>query len=237
MCFQSYDYAAAMSGKFNGVQRKLQDKLDRTVSYIPCLAHRTNTAVEHSCNASPIMKDLFDVLEEIYVLFTSSTKRSASLNECIKHLKLNNALQLRNLYKTRWTARAESIRSVWHSSDAIAMSLEQLGEPSNDVKTKRLAAGLLTKINLCDFILALMFGKNIMNKTQRLTEVLQSEELNINDAMTIMDATLETLKSINCKSEDVNAVIDAAISFANRKGLDHIKDVISGGARGAEAPQ
>ena len=224
MCFQSYDYAAAMSGKFNGVQRKLQDKLDRAVPYIPCLAHRTNTAVEHSCNASPIMKDLFDVLEEIYVFFTSSTKRSASLNECMKHLKLDNTLQLRNLSKTRWTARAESIRSVWHSIDAIAMSLEKLQEPSNDAKTKTLAAGLLTKINRCDFIIALMFGKNIMNKTQRLTEVLQSEGLNINDAMTIMDATLETLKSINSKSEDVNAEIDAAIAFANSKGLDPISD-------------
>ena len=54
--------------------------------------------------------------------------------------------------------------------------------------------------------------------------MLQSEELNINDAMTIMDATLETLKSINSKSEDVNAVIDAAIAFANSKGLDPISD-------------
>ena len=63
-----------------------------------------------------------------------------------------------------------------------------------------------------------------MNKTQRLTEVLQSEELNINDAMTIMDATLETLKSINCKSEDVNAEIDAAIAFENSKGQDPRSD-------------
>ena len=173
MCFQSHDYAAAMSGKFNGVQRKLQDKLDRTVPYIPCLAHRTNTTVGHSCNAIPIMKDLFDVLEEIYVFFTSSTKRSASLNEFIKYLKLDNTLQLRNLSKTRWTARIESIRSVWHSIDVIAMSLEQLGERSNDAKTKTSTAGLLTKINQCDFIIALMFGKSIMHKTQRLTEVLQ----------------------------------------------------------------
>ena len=164
MCYQSYDYAVAMSGKFNGVQRKLQDKLDRTVPYIPCLAHRTNTTVEHSCNASPIMKDFFDLLEEIYVFFTSSTKHSASLNECIKHLKLDNTLQLWNFSKTRWTARAESIILVWHSIDAITMSFEQLGEPSNDAKTKTLAAGLHTKINCCDFIIALMFGKNIMNK-------------------------------------------------------------------------
>ena len=100
------------------------------------------------------------------------------------------------------------------------MSLEQLGEPSNDSKAKTLAAGLLTKINRCDFIIALMFGKNIMNKTQRLTEMLQSEELHINDAMTIMDATLKTLKSINSRSKDFNAEIDAANALANSNGLD-----------------
>ena len=50
--------------------------------------------------------------------------------------------------------------------------------------------------------------------------MLQSEELNINDAMTIMDATLKKMKSNNSKSEDFNAEIDAAIAFTNSKGLD-----------------
>ena len=95
-------------------------------------------------------------------IFTSSTKRSASLNECIKHLKLDNTLQLRNLSKKRWTVRAESIRSVWHSIDAITMSFEQLGEPSSDAKTKTLAAGLLTKINRCDFIICICVWKKIL---------------------------------------------------------------------------
>ena len=54
--------------------------------------------------------------------------------------------------------------------------------------------------------------------------MLQLEELNINDATTIMDATLETLKSVNSKSEDLNAEIDAAIALANSKGLDPISD-------------
>ena len=36
LCFQSYDYTASMSGRFNGVQKKLQDKLGKSVPYIPC---------------------------------------------------------------------------------------------------------------------------------------------------------------------------------------------------------
>ena len=49
LCFQSYDYTASISGRFNGVQRKIQDKLGRNVPYMPCLAHRSNTVIEHSC--------------------------------------------------------------------------------------------------------------------------------------------------------------------------------------------
>ena len=223
LCFQSYDYTAAMSGKFNGVQRKLQDKLGKSVPYIPCLAHRTNTAVEHSCNASPIMKELFNVLEEVYVFFTSSTKRSGSLDECIKEFALDNTLQLRNLSKTRWTARAESIRAVWSSYDAIRKSLEDL-EKSGDVKTKTSATGLLMKISRLDFITAIMFGKNVMTKTQRLAECLQSEELNVVDALAIMSGTVESLKQLNSNTEGLNGEIESAVKFATNRGLDPTSD-------------
>ena len=63
ICFQIYDKAAVMEVKFNGVQRKLQYKLGRSAPYILCLAHRTNTSVEDSCNASPIMKEQFNVIK------------------------------------------------------------------------------------------------------------------------------------------------------------------------------
>ena len=48
--------------------------------------------------------------------------------------------------KTRWTARAESIRAVWASFDAIVSSLHMIIDESSDVKTKALADGLLSKI-------------------------------------------------------------------------------------------
>ncbi len=58
-----------MSGKFNGAQQKLNEIVRRTVPYVPCQAHRTNTALEHSSNASFIVSDMFNILEEIYIFF------------------------------------------------------------------------------------------------------------------------------------------------------------------------
>ena len=88
LCFQSYDYTASMSGRFNGVQKKLQDKLERRLPYIPCLAHRSNTVIENSCKASPIISELFNVLERLFVLHTDSTKRMSSLQDSIKALQV-----------------------------------------------------------------------------------------------------------------------------------------------------
>lgn len=39
LTFQSYDYAANMSGWFKWVQKELQDKLQKEIPYILCLAH------------------------------------------------------------------------------------------------------------------------------------------------------------------------------------------------------
>jgi hypothetical protein len=156
------DYTASMSGRFNGVQKKIQDKLGRRIPYMPCLAHRSNTVIEHSCEASAVIKELFNVLEELYVFFTSSTKRVSCLQESIIGAAVDKLLQLRNLSKTRWVVRAESIKAVWSTYEAILESLAILQESSKDIKTKTAASGLLTKITRFDFIMCIMFMKNIM---------------------------------------------------------------------------
>ena len=75
LCFQSYDFTNSMSGRYNGAQKKLQEKLQKNVPYVPCQGHRSNTVVEHSCNSSVIIQEMFNTLESLYVFFTSSTKR------------------------------------------------------------------------------------------------------------------------------------------------------------------
>jgi hypothetical protein len=84
--------------------------------------------LEHSCNASTVVGDLFSILEHLYVFFSSSTKRYAHL-KC-KLLEIENSLQIRNLSKTRWTARAESIKAVWVSYDAILEALNEMSSMS-----------------------------------------------------------------------------------------------------------
>eukprot|EP00794_Sanderia_malayensis_P008509 gene8509-9422_t len=92
LCFQSYDFAASMSGRYNGAQQKFQEKLNQIVPYIPCQAHRSNTVLEHSCSCS-VVKDMFKMLVELYVFFKSSTKRRKAKKRkvCYGNISRNGA--------------------------------------------------------------------------------------------------------------------------------------------------
>lgn len=85
-------------------------------------------------------------------------------------------MQLGNLSKTRWSARAEPVKAVWRSLDAIIDVLRSL-ENSADRETKTKASGLVNSVVNIDFICGLMFLKNIMFKTKILSDYLQGESI------------------------------------------------------------
>ena len=60
--------------------------------------------------------------------------------------------------------------------------------------------------------------KNIMPKTKQMTEVLQAEELNIVDTMTIIKATVDNLRRINEDSHAMDAENHAGIAYAHKLG-------------------
>ena len=79
LCFQSYDFTNSMSGRYNGAQKKLQEKSQKNVLYVPCQGHRSNTVVEHSCNTGVIIQEMFNTLERVYTCF-SPVVRKATVN-------------------------------------------------------------------------------------------------------------------------------------------------------------
>ena len=151
----------------------MSEYLEREIPYFPCLAHRINTTVEHSCEASAVIAAMFDTLEMIYVFFTSSTKRYMAFQQVVKDKDIEGALALRNLSVTRWVARSDSITAVWASFEGIVSALEKEME-SSDAKTKIKAKNLLGKVRSFEFIVALMFMRNVMSKTKILTKQVQA---------------------------------------------------------------
>ena len=165
----------ASTGRLNCVQKVLQEILERTVPYIPCQRHRSNTCNGHCCKRSSIITSMYEVLKEIYVLFSRSTKRNKIIEESCKDIE--NSLKFQNQSKTRWICCSESIDAVSKSYEVIPDAVEKIITAENvDPKVKAKGNGLKKKLATFDFLFALMFMRIIMTKTKILTKQLQEEE-------------------------------------------------------------
>ena len=117
---------------------------------------------------------------------------------------VENSLMLINLSLTRWTARAESLRAMWISYEAVIDVLRKISnDDSVDAKGKAAATGLLANILRVDFVVSLMFMRIILWKTKVLTESLQKEDLNIVDALEAVNGTVKSLEDIRKDDEGI----------------------------------
>lgn len=144
--------------------------------------------------------------------FSSSTKRYAHLH--CKLTEIENSLHLRNLSKTRWTARAESLKAVWISYEIILEALLVMSSAQKlDKSTRTQAFGLSKKMLSFDFVIALYFMKNIMYKMKILTEKLKAIELNVIDALMLLNNTIEILKDINNDDAGMENLVESSINL------------------------
>ena len=123
---------------------------------------------------------------------------------------------LRNLSKTRWSARVESIQAVWTSFEVILDVLHTVSNKA-DVKTKTQALGLKKKMLSLDFVVALMFMKNI---AYSLMVQLQSVELNILDATGLVHGTLSILQKLRDDDKMIDDQTEASVIFARNIEID-----------------
>ena len=125
---------------------------------------------------------------------------------------------LRNLSKTRWSARAESVKAVWWSLDAILDGLEIL-EGSKEGETKTKAANLLNSVRNIDFICGIMLLKNVMFKTKMLSEFLQDETVDAAGALVAMSSMDGVLKRMHAEDNEINDEIEATITAPTQKTI------------------
>ncbi|KAL5246043.1 hypothetical protein ACI65C_013451 [Semiaphis heraclei] len=91
-------------------------------------------------------------------------------------------------------------------------------------KTKNTAFSLSKKLISVDFVVSLMFMKNIMYKLKLLTECLESVELNITDATLFISSTLKSLDIINSDSGNMDNLIQSAVVFLKKYEVDAEKE-------------
>ncbi|KAH1209263.1 Zinc finger MYM-type protein 1 [Glycine max] len=92
---QGYDNGSNMKSKNQGVQKRLLD-INPRAYYVPCGCHNLNLILCDITNSCTRAISFFGVLQCIYSLFASSTKRWKILQENLNHyLKLDGNVELK----------------------------------------------------------------------------------------------------------------------------------------------
>ena len=191
---QCYDGASAMSGKKSGVAARMQVVEPRAV-YTHCYGHALNLACGDAIKSCKLMKDSLDTTYEITKLVKKSPRRDAIFKRLKEEMAVDS-LGIRVLCPTRWTVRAEALKSVLDNFDVLLRLWDESLEIVKDTEMKARIQGVSAQMKKFDFFFGVSLGYLIMRHTDNLSRTLQKKEMSAAAGQEVMLLTLSSLKSV-----------------------------------------
>jgi len=186
---QGYDNGADMREKQNGVQKKIL-QINLCAFFVPCSAHSLNLVVNYAAKITFKIVDFFNIVQELYVYFSASTKHY----NILKKKNISN-LTLKPLTNTRWESRIESIKPLKYQLGKIYDSLIEINEDeTQDINTQLLAQLLCKKIQYFKFVCATIIWYKILSKINVVSKMFQDPKLNIGIALEMIENLKNTLQ-------------------------------------------
>lgn len=172
---QGYDNGANMRGIHSGLQTRILN-INPRAYFVPCSAHSLNLVVNDAAKISFEVSGFFDIVQEIYVFFSASTKRWSVLKTCISDLTL------KPLSDTRWSSRIDAIKPLRYQIGQVYVALLKVMEASassKDFSASHLARSLATKIQNYNFLCSVIIWYNTLFKINSLSKLMQNKSINL----------------------------------------------------------
>ena len=138
-----------MTGKYKGVQSRILSMFPKAF-FNPCGCHSLNLVIGDAVASSVKNVSLFGVLQRLYVLFSSSTKRWKILKES------QLTLTVKEVCETRWECRINSVKAVRYQMVEVCEALQAMQEELIDPKVTSEAKSLENNLTSFDFIVSLV---------------------------------------------------------------------------------
>uniref|UniRef100_A0A8C6SRB2 Zinc finger MYM-type protein 1-like n=1 Tax=Neogobius melanostomus TaxID=47308 RepID=A0A8C6SRB2_9GOBI len=188
---QAYDGASVMSGKNTGVQARMKSEAPLAF-YVHCNAHCLNLVLVDSVKCIPEANCFFSLLQKLYVFVSGSYVHQRWL-EVQREMFQGAPRELQRLIETRWACRYNACKTVKDRLPAIIRLLKEIAEDQNGDRAVE-ARGLLAQIDL-KFVSLLVTFTSVLGEIKYLSAILQSPQLDLGTAVTLVDSLVDTLQS------------------------------------------
>ncbi|KAL4105175.1 hypothetical protein QTP88_020447 [Uroleucon formosanum] len=210
---QGYDGAASMSGIFNGTQAYIRTKHPMAL-YIHCSSHCLNLAISSSCKI-PDIRNCMGTMQTICNFF-SYPKRSNVLLGAIKRLLPDEkSFKLKKFFPTKWVERHDAVILYYELQPAIISALEDISL-WKDTDTSSAANQLLASIHPFKFQISMMILVKLFSISVSLSKFLQTENLDLENALSFAETTQTTLKDIRLNADkEFNEIFKSVEKICN----------------------
>ena len=170
---QCYDGASVMSGLRSGVATRIQQMESRAI-YTHCYGHSLNLAAGDTIKSSTVMKKALDITLEMSKLIKFSPKRDALFQNLKVELQ-PECPGMRVLCPTRWTVRADSLKSVLDNYSALQELWEEAEKLTKDSETTARIIGVASQMTKFDFYFGVYIGEMILRYSDNISKTLQKK--------------------------------------------------------------
>lgn len=192
---QCYDGASTMKGARTGGAKQTTDEESRAV-YMHCYGHALKLAVGDAVKQSKVMRDAMDTTYEVSKLIKYSPKRDVEF-EKLKESLAPDTPGFRVLCPTRWTVRADSLKSVVDNYVVLQELWEVAKNETNDPSIKARIIGVEAQFNTFSYLFGyISLGKLLLRHSDNLSKTLQSPKLSAAESQRIASTTVKALQSI-----------------------------------------
>uniref|UniRef100_A0A8I6WNT0 DUF4371 domain-containing protein n=1 Tax=Hordeum vulgare subsp. vulgare TaxID=112509 RepID=A0A8I6WNT0_HORVV len=208
---QGYDNGSNMKEKKQGVQSRLLE-INSSAVYMPCACHSLNLTLCDMASSCSKAISFFGIVQCIYVLFSSSTKRWKVLLDHIPNLTV------KGLSNTRWESRIKSVKAIRYQAPQLRIALSEQGKICDDAKSKTDAKNLYNALGSFEFLLGMVIWHDILFAVNTVSKKLQS-------ATMCVDSTLQQIEGMmiffeNYRNEGFASSLTIAKGLALEMGID-----------------
>ena len=158
-----------------------------------CCAHRLNLVLVDVAKRVRAATDFFSHLQALYVFLSASKCYELFLSN--QQFRGGREIRLKKLSDTRWSCRIDLITAILSTFSAVLKTLEDTID-GRDRDRAIEARGILSGIKSFNFIVALVVYKKIFSISAKLSDVLQSQSLDLATAADLIQATIDTFKKL-----------------------------------------